>query len=65
MLSKAFCRYPSVRMRTDVFREEAIADHKWKNNKINCSTTGGVPSQIWPFPRVKTMLCIPCKSIQC
>jgi len=24
-----------------------------------------VPSQIWPFPRVKTMLCIPCKSIQC
>ena len=46
MLSKAFCHFPSVRMRTDVFREEAIADHKWKNNKINCSTTGGVPSQI-------------------
>jgi len=28
-------------------------------------TTGGVPSQIWPFTRVKTILCIPCTSIQC
>jgi len=26
---------------------------KWKNTKINWSTTGGAPSQIWPFPRVK------------
>ena len=26
---------------------------KWKNTKINFKTTGGVPSQIWAFPRVK------------
>jgi len=36
---------------------------EWKNPKLNCNTTGGVSSQIWPFPRAKTMLYIPCKSI--
>jgi len=38
---------------------------KWKNTKINYKTAGEVPSHIWPFPRVKTTLCIPCKSTQC
>jgi len=28
MLSKAFCHIPNVRRRTNVFGEEAIADHK-------------------------------------
>jgi len=28
MLSKAFCHFPNVRRRTNVFGEEAIADHK-------------------------------------
>jgi len=28
VLSKAFCRSSKVRMRTNAFREEAIADHK-------------------------------------
>jgi len=28
ILSKAFCYFPNVRMRTSVFREEAFADHK-------------------------------------
>jgi len=31
-------------MRTNVFREKAIADHNVENAKINCKTTGGVPS---------------------
>jgi len=26
-LSKAFCHFPNVGMRTSVFREEAFADH--------------------------------------
>jgi len=30
ILSKAICHFPSVRMRTNVFCEEAIADHKVK-----------------------------------
>jgi len=48
-----------------MFFAEAIADHKWKNTKLNCKTTGGVPSHIWSFLRVKTTPGIPCKSIQC
>jgi len=28
MSSKAFFRFPNVKMRTNVFREVAIADHK-------------------------------------
>jgi len=27
-LSKAYCHFRSIGMRTNVFREEAIADHK-------------------------------------
>jgi len=27
-LSKAFCHFPNAGMRTNVFREDAIADHK-------------------------------------
>jgi len=45
-------------MRINVFLEEAMQTTTWKNTKTNCSTTGGVPSQIRPFPRVQTMLCI-------
>jgi len=41
-----------------MFLEEAMKTTKWKNTKINCNTTGGVPSQIRLFPRVQTMLCI-------
>jgi len=59
ILSKAFCPFPNVRMSTNVYREEAIADHKVENTEIFRNTTGGIPSQIWPFPRVKTMLSIP------
>jgi len=27
-LSKTFCHFPDVRMRTNAFRKQAIADHK-------------------------------------
>jgi len=47
------------------FAKMQLQTTKWKNTEINCKTTGGVPNQIWPLPRVKTMLYIPCKSIQC
>ena len=36
------------------FSKRQLQTTKWKNNKINCNTTGGVPSQIWQFPKVKT-----------
>jgi len=46
MLSKAFCHFPDVRRRTNIFGEEAIADHKveeykdklqdyWRSSKQN------------------------------
>jgi len=41
------------------FAKKQLQTTRWKNTKINCKTTGGIPSQIWPFPRVKTMLSIP------
>jgi len=28
------------------FSKRQLQTTKWKNNKINCNTTGGVPSQI-------------------
>jgi len=50
MSLKAFFHFPNVRMRTNVFGEGAIADHKVEEQiwitKINCRTTGGVLSQI-------------------
>jgi len=33
-LTKAFCHFPNVGMRTSVFREEAFADHKEYQNKL-------------------------------
>jgi len=33
-------------MRMNAFREDAIADHRVENTKINFTATGGVPSQI-------------------
>jgi len=27
-MSKTFCQFPNVGMRNNVFREEAVADHK-------------------------------------
>ena len=35
------------------FAKRRLQTTKWKNTKINFKTTGGVPSQIWTFPRVK------------
>ena len=58
ILSKAFYHFPNVRKRTNAFREEA-RPRMWKDTKIYCNTIGGASSQIWPFPRVKTMLGIP------
>jgi len=46
VLLKAFCHFSNVRMRMNAFREEAIADHKVKNTKMNFKATGGVPRQI-------------------
>jgi len=43
------------------FAKRQFQTTKCKITKINCKSTGEGPSQIWPFPRVKTMLCIPCK----
>jgi len=68
ILSKAFCHFLNVRLQTNIqvfFAKAQLQTTKWNNTKIYCKTTGGVPSQIWPFPRVKTMLFIPCKSMQC
>jgi len=59
ILSNTFHHFTNVRM---FFVMRHLPTRKWKNTKINWNTTGRVPSQIWPFPRVKTMLCIPCKS---
>jgi len=59
ILSKTFCRSANVRM---FFVKRHLLNRKWTNTKINRSTTGGLSNQIWPFRRVKTMLCIPCKS---
>jgi len=46
------------------FAKRHLRTTKRKDSKINCKGTGGVPRQTLPFPWVKTMLCIPCKSIQ-
>jgi len=35
ILSKAFCHSSNVRMRTNAFREDAIADHKVEEYKKN------------------------------
>jgi len=37
-------------------RRWIVFSSKTSNTKINCKTTGRVPSQIWPFPRVKPCL---------
>jgi len=52
-------------MRINVFAKRQLQTTKWKNTKINFKIAGEVLNQIWPFPRVKTMLWIPCKSIRC
>jgi len=57
ILSFSQCRYETQ----CVLRRGNYKITKWKNTKINCKTTGRVPSRIWPFPNVKTMLCIPWK----
>jgi len=40
-------------MRTTAFREEAIADHKVGEYKINCKTTEGTP---WPLQELKQFM---------
>jgi len=114
--------FPMSEWEPACFAKRHLQTTKWKNTKIYCKTTGGVPSQMhsrsqggqrghgppkclenivilcferrvskqnsvirlksnillppnfwagyatgqmWPFPRVKIMLCIPCKSIHC
>ena len=57
--------FPMSEWEPRCFGKRQLQTTIWENTKINCKTTGGVPSQIWPFPRVKTMFCLPCKSIQC
>ena len=55
--------FPMTEWERMLFAKRHLQTIKWKNTKRNCNTTGGAPSQIWPFPRVNTMLCIPRKSI--
>jgi len=42
-MSKTFCHFASVRM---FFAKRHFPTRKCKNTKINCKTSGGVPSQI-------------------
>jgi len=48
------------------FAKRQLQNTNWKNTKINCKRLlEEFQERFDPFPRVKTMLCIPCKSIQC
>jgi len=42
-----------------LFVKRQLETTKWKKTEMNFRTNGGVPSQICPFPRVKTMFCVP------
>jgi len=48
--SKRFCHLATVKM---FFAKRSLPTTKWKNTKISCKTTGGVPSQIDHFQELK------------
>jgi len=69
ILSKTFYHFLNVRMKTNAFQEEAIADHKVENYKNTLQDYGSSRPNLTICKSkyltiCKTMLCIPCKSTQ-